>query len=75
MDNHQFIGIVNSLMNRAGITKAECKTMLFEHIPAALAICLLRDSKDPTILYEDFASAVAVGAEAKHRTYDKRIEK
>jgi hypothetical protein len=75
MDIHQFIGTVNSLANRAGITKAEYKTMLFEHIPADLDLRLLRDSKDSTISYEDFASAVANIPEAKQRTYNKHIEK
>src|SRR4030081_1968733 len=75
MDIHQFIGTVNSLADKAGIAKAERKTVLFEHIPADLDIRLLRNSKDPTISYEDFAGAVADAAEAKQRTYDKRIEK
>jgi hypothetical protein len=75
MDIHQFIGTVNSLANRAGIAKAERKTVLFEHIPADLDLRLLRDSKDPTISYEDFAGAVADAAEAKQRAYDKRVEK
>src|ERR1700716_708924 len=59
MDIHQFIGTVNSLADKAGITKAERKTVLFEHIPADLNLCLLRDSKNPTISYEDFTGAVA----------------
>jgi hypothetical protein len=75
MNIHQFISIVNSLANRAGIAKAERKTVLFKHIPADLDIRLLRDSKDPTISYEDFAGAVADAAEAKQRAYDKRVEK
>jgi hypothetical protein len=75
MDIHQFIGTVNSLADKAGIAKAERKTVLFEHIPADLDIRLLRDSKDPTISYEDFAGAVADAAEAKQRAYDKRVEK
>src|SRR3981081_4223239 len=75
MDIHQFIGTVNSLANRAGIDKAERKTVLFEHIPTDLDLHLLRDSKDPTISYEDFAGAVADAAEAKPRAYDKRVEK
>ena len=75
MDIHQFIGTVNSLADKAGIAKAERKTVLFEHIPADLDLRLLRDSKDPTISYEDFAGAVADAAEAKQRAYDKRVEK
>src|SRR4030081_2702780 len=53
MDIHQFIGTVNSLADKAGIAKAERKTVLFEHIPADLDLRLLRDSKDPSISYED----------------------
>src|ERR1700716_1686192 len=75
MDIHQFIGTVNSLADKAGITKAERKTVLFEHIPADLDLRLLRDSKDPNISYEDFAGAVADAAEAKQRAYNKRVEK
>ena len=75
MDIHQFIGTVNSLADKAGIVKAERKTVLFEHIPADLDLRLLRDSKDPTISYKDFAGAVADAAEAKQRAYDKRVEK
>jgi hypothetical protein len=75
MDIHQFIGTVNSLADKAGIAKAERKTVLFEHIPADLDLRLLRDSKDPNISYEDFAGAVADAAEAKQRAYDKRVEK
>jgi hypothetical protein len=75
MDIHQFIGTVNSLVDKAGIAKAKRKTMLFEHIPADLDIRLLRDSKDPTISYEDCTDAVADTAEAKQRAYDKRVEK
>src|SRR3982075_3527160 len=65
MDIHQFIRTVNSLADKAGIAKAKRKTVLFEHIPADLDIRLLRDSKDPTISYEDFAGVVADIAEAK----------
>src|SRR4030081_3202217 len=75
MDIHQFIATVNSLADKAGIAKAERKTVLFEHIPADLDLRLLRDSKDPTISYEDFAGAVADAAEAKQRAYDKHVEK
>src|SRR4030081_600423 len=75
MDIHQFIGTVNSLADKAGIAKAERKTVLFEHIPADLDLRLLRDSKDPAISYEDFAGAVVDAAEAKQRAYDKRVEK
>jgi hypothetical protein len=59
------MGTVNSLADKADITKAEYKTMLWKHILADLDICLLRDSKDPTISYEDFVSMVADVAEAK----------
>ena len=65
IDIHQFIGTVNSLADKASIANAECKTMLFEHIPADLNIRLLRDSKDPTISYKDFAGIVADIAKAK----------
>jgi hypothetical protein len=75
MDIYQFIGTVNGLADKAGITKAEHKTVLFEHIPANLDIRLLRDSKDLTISYEDFAGMVADAAEAKQCANDKRVEK
>jgi hypothetical protein len=75
MDIHQFIRTVNSLTDKACIAKAICKPMLFKHIPADLDIHLLRDSKDPTILYKDFAGVVANVAEAKQRAYDKYDEK
>jgi hypothetical protein len=75
MDIYQVIGTVNNLTDIASITTVECKTMLFEHIPTDLDIYLWRDSKHPTIPYEDFASAVADAAEAKQHTYEKRVEK
>jgi elongation factor P--beta-lysine ligase len=71
MDIYQFICTVNSLANIAGITKAKCKPMLFEHIPADFVLRLLHDSKDPTISYDDFAGRVPVIAEAKQCAYDK----
>jgi hypothetical protein len=75
LDIHQFIGKVNGLADTAGIGRAERKTVLYEHIPADLDLRLLRDSKDTTISYEDFAGAVADAATAKQRSYDKRVEK
>jgi hypothetical protein len=75
MDIYQFIGTVNSLADIASIAKAVRKTVLFKYIPADLDIHLLRDSKDPTISYEDFAGVVANAAKAKHRAYDKRVDK
>jgi len=75
MDIHQFIGTVNSLADKAGIAKAERKIVLYEHIPASLDLRLLRDSKDATISYENFAGAVADAAEAKQRSYDERLER
>jgi len=75
MDIHQFIGKVNSLADKAGIAKAERKIVLYEHIPAGLDLRLLRDSKDATISYEDFAGAVTDAAVAKQRAYVERLEK
>jgi hypothetical protein len=71
MDIHQFIGTVNSLMHTAGIAKAERKTVLFEHIPVNLTLCLLHNSKDLIISYEDFDNIVVDIAKAKQCTYDK----
>jgi hypothetical protein len=70
MDIYQFIGIVNSRMNRASIAKAESTIVLFKYIPANLNLYLLHDSKDLTISYKDFASIVADVAEAKQHAYD-----
>ena len=75
MDIHEFIGKVNSLAEKAGIAKAERKIVLYEHIPAGLDLRLLRDSKDATISYEDFAGAVADAGVAKQRDYAERLEK
>jgi len=75
MDIHQFIGKVNSLADKAGIAKAERKIVLYEHIPADLDLRLLRDSKDVTMSYENFAGAVADAALAKQRAYDERLER
>ena len=75
MDIHRFIGKVNSLADKAGIAKAERKIVLYEHIPADLDLRLLRDSKDVTMSYENFAGAVADAALAKQRAYQERLEK
>jgi hypothetical protein len=74
MNIYQFIGTVNSLVNRAGIAIAERKTILFKPIPTDLDLYLLHNSKDPTISYEDFAGVVADVAKAKNLNYDKHVE-
>jgi hypothetical protein len=73
-DIHQFIGLVNSLADKANIAKSDRKTTLYEHIPASLNPQLLSDSKDPWISYEVFASKVADSALAQQRAVEERRE-
>jgi hypothetical protein len=75
MDIYQFIRTVNSLLDKAGNAKAVCKTILFEYIPTDLHLCLLWESKNPTISSEDFTYTIDNIAEAKQYAYEKQVEK
>ena len=75
MDIHQFIGLVNSLADKANISKDDRKIVLYEHIPATINPQLFGDSKDLNISYEAFAVKVADSVLAQQRAFAKRQER
>lgn len=74
-DIHQFIGKINSLADKANISKDDRKMTLYEHIPADLDPQLLGNSKDPLISYESFANKVADSALSQIRGWEERRER
>lgn len=74
-DIHQYIGRVNSLADKANISRDDRKMILEEHIPATLGTDLLTKSKDPACSYEAFCSFVADAAVTQQRAYNERRDK